>query len=56
MKNIKTINKPKKVNDTKLLKHHNIFLNPDWQEYDYQQDIRNDPALQSTKQRGREMK
>lgn len=39
---------------TPIRKHVNIFTSKDWQEYDYQKDIANDPALQEVKPVGRE--
>lgn len=62
-KNIKTISNEynvKNVNDDIVFypvkKHHNIFSTSDWKNYDYQKDIKNDPALQSVKPVGREVR
>lgn len=40
---------------TPVEKHENIFASQEWQKYDYQKDIENDPALQSVKPVGREV-
>lgn len=62
-KNIKTTSSEyevKNVNDTIVFypvkKHRNIFSTSDWQNYDYQNDIKNDPTLQTVKPVGREVK
>lgn len=44
-----------KIVFTPVTKHHNIFATDDWQNYDYQKDIANDPTLQSVKHVGREV-
>lgn len=40
---------------TPVTKRKNIFATKDWKEYDYQKDMKNDPALQSVKPLGREV-
>lgn len=40
---------------TPVVKRKNIFSTKDWQEYDYQKDIANDPDLRPVKPVGREV-
>lgn len=40
---------------TPVKKHVNIFSTPEWKNYDYQKDIREDPELQEVKPVGREI-
>lgn len=40
---------------TPVKKHRNIFATPDWQNYDYQADIKKDPVLQPVKPVGKEV-
>ena len=41
--------------DTPASKRRNVFSAKDWQNYDYQKDIRNDKLLQAVKPVGREV-
>lgn len=38
----------------KPFKHNNVFASPDWQEYDYQRDIQEDPEIAEVKAVGKE--
>ncbi|QNQ82937.1 hypothetical protein FP435_00085 (plasmid) [Lactobacillus sp. PV037] len=40
---------------TPVKKQVNIFSTPEWKNYDYQSDIKNDPALQEVKPVGKEI-
>lgn len=44
-----------KIVFTPISKHKNVFATSDWQNYDYQKDMANDPALQPVKPVGREV-
>lgn len=48
-------NEGDKIVFTPVEKHTNIFATAEWQDYDYQKDVAEDPALQPVKSVGREL-
>lgn len=48
-------NEEPQIIDTPVSKRRNVFSAKDWQNYDYQKDIRNDKLLRAVKPVGREV-